>query len=98
MKFKVYDNGWNQGETSIEVSNDKIEKGDFYLSIGKTFNPKINTGWCYNTETPNTKLSGSIERCDSVDLANGLSPSKYKKIVKSDKNLNPPITTNGIFN
>jgi len=41
-EFKVYDNGWNEGETSIEVSNDKIERGDFYLTIGKPFNPYKN--------------------------------------------------------
>ncbi len=34
MNYKVYDNGWNEGETSIEVSNDEIERGDFYLTIG----------------------------------------------------------------
>ena len=89
MNFKVYDNGWNEGETNVEVSKDKIEKGDFYLSIGKPFNPRRHLGWCYDTETPNTKLSGSIELCDSVELSNSLS-SKDMKIVKSDKNLNPP--------
>jgi hypothetical protein len=89
MKFKVYDNGWNEGETLVEVSNDKIEEGDFYLAIGKPFNPKKHLGWSYNTETPDIKLSGSIELCDSVELSNSLS-SKDMKIVKSDKNLNPP--------
>ena len=89
-EFKVYDNGWNEGETSIEVSNDEIERGDFYLTIGKPFNPNRHLGWCYNTETPDTKLAGSIELCDSVELAHSLSPRSNKKIVKTDKSLNPP--------
>ena len=89
-EFKVYDNGWNEGETSIEVSNDEIERGDFYLTIGKPFNPYKNIGWCYNTETPDIKLAGSIELCDSVELAHSLSPRSNKKIVKTDKSLNPP--------
>lgn len=88
MKFKVYDNGWNEGETLVEVNNDTIQKGDYYLFIGKPFSPKKHLGWCIDMNKPNIKLSGSIELCDSVELAQSLIPrSMYKKIIKTNRKL-----------
>ena len=33
--IKVDDNGWGAGETFVEITDEKISRGDWYLSLNK---------------------------------------------------------------
>lgn len=69
MIFEVKDNGWGDGITFVEVSDEKIVWGDYYLYINKKGKP-ISIELCDSKD-----LACWVNK----------EPKKYKKIIKASK-------------
>lgn len=69
MIYKVKDNGWGEGETFVNITNDKIHRGDYYLYINRKGEPR------------SIELCDS----DDLAVYVNRTPKEYKKIIKASQ-------------